>query len=91
MARAQRRCVVVTLTLSRSADGLTIVGTNLAGKVVCTVMVSVEDTFGDVEDELRDQFALEHGAVLCFATSDAKLIGFSLRAKSIGELFLQAS
>lgn len=89
-ARDERRCVVVTLTLSSSDDGLTLLATNLAGKDLANLSVSESERFSDVERKLREEIVTEHGAILCFAKG-AEILGYSSGAKTVGQIFPQAS
>jgi hypothetical protein len=89
-ARAARVHVPVSLSLQPGAEsGVTVVGTNLAGAVVATVMVQDPKAlaFGHLEDGLRESMSLATGTVPRFVLLDATLLGYSQRSRSVADVF----
>jgi hypothetical protein len=89
-ARAARVHVPVSLSLQPGAEsGVTVVGTNLAGAVVATMMVRDPKAlaFGHVEDGLRESMSLATGTVPRFVLLDATLLGYSQRSRSVADVF----
>jgi hypothetical protein len=85
------RCVhvPVTLLLQGAESGVAVVGTNLAGSVVATVLVQQPqvEAFEKVAAGLRESLSLPAGTVPRFVLSDATLLGHSHSTRTVAELF----
>lgn len=82
-AREERRCFVVTLSVVETDEGMEVIGTSIAGEEVARAECLPTDVYGDLEDTLKASVQGADGMVLCFATANGSLIGYSARARAV--------